>query len=156
MSPEQVTFRIINGTNDVMYSRIMKPNNTNYICVEDCGRFNPNTRKVMKKDQPLKLDLLSSRMNKRDDLLKETTESVPTTLATLNLKKSDVSVSKNGGKIKIKKKKKSKVIKRHQNNLDFLKNFIDTLPKTTTVSHCQKMQIAKEISEEEQHEDYEY
>lgn len=69
-------FRIINSTNDVIYSRIMKPKNRNYICVKDCGRFNPNTRKVTKVDKPLKLDLLVKRKRKKAKVQKGKNEKV--------------------------------------------------------------------------------
>uniref|UniRef100_A0A2H1VNV6 SFRICE_013007 n=1 Tax=Spodoptera frugiperda TaxID=7108 RepID=A0A2H1VNV6_SPOFR len=60
MTPNYVIFRIINSTNDVIYSRIMKPNHMNYICIDDCGRFNQNTKKIGKIDIPLKLNLLTT------------------------------------------------------------------------------------------------
>lgn len=38
----------------------MKPNHMNYICIDDCGRFNQNTKKIGKIDIPLKLNLLTT------------------------------------------------------------------------------------------------
>ncbi|XP_022830487.1 uncharacterized protein LOC111359258 [Spodoptera litura] len=63
ITPNYVIFRIINSKNDVIYSRIMKPNYTNYICIDDCGRFNQNTKKVGNIDIPLKLTLLTTKLN---------------------------------------------------------------------------------------------
>ncbi|KAJ8706540.1 hypothetical protein PYW07_012618 [Mythimna separata] len=65
ITPEHVVFWLINSTNHVVYSRIMRPRNRNYICVDDCGYFNPDTRKVTKVDKPLKLDLLVTRKPKK-------------------------------------------------------------------------------------------
>lgn len=41
----------------------MRPGNINYVCIFDCGIFNPKTLKVSKKDAPLSLDLLNYEHN---------------------------------------------------------------------------------------------
>lgn len=64
----------------------MKPKNKNYICIEDCGRLNPNTKKVAKSDKPLKLDLLTVRKTKRENVQNDLNDSI-TSVTTINILK---------------------------------------------------------------------
>nr|XP_021199769.2 uncharacterized protein LOC110383321 [Helicoverpa armigera] len=98
ITPQHVIFRIINSTNDVIYSRIMKPNNNNYICIDDCGRFNPDTKKVARSDKPLKLNLFSLRKSDPEKPLNEMNDGIPVTESILSVPsaETEMSVSKSG------------------------------------------------------------
>lgn len=82
----------------------MKPKNKNYICIEDCGRFNPVTKKVAKRDgKPLKLNLLARKM-KRNDLLNETI------MKTALLNEINENLTKHEGFMKRNDKKREKLL----------------------------------------------
>ncbi|XP_045783398.1 uncharacterized protein LOC123879637 isoform X2 [Maniola jurtina] len=70
--PDMVVFRIINSTNHIIYSRVMKTGFKNYICIDDCGRIDPKTNLISRKEQPYRLDLFKK--NKREDLLSMTSK----------------------------------------------------------------------------------
>ncbi|CAB3258298.1 unnamed protein product [Arctia plantaginis] len=76
ISKTNISFRIINSENKILYSKIMKKNNINYMCVKDCGHYDPRTKTVTKIDKPMKLSLLTSRKNKRDLIGQKESEDV--------------------------------------------------------------------------------
>ncbi|XP_073966836.1 uncharacterized protein [Choristoneura fumiferana] len=66
-----IIFRIINSSNDVIYSRIMKPDGENFACTEDCGHFDFETTILTRKENHVILNLLKdySRKRKRENSL---------------------------------------------------------------------------------------
>ncbi|CAG5000195.1 unnamed protein product [Parnassius apollo] len=78
--PDSILFRIINETNHVIYSRVMKNGQRNYVCVEDCGVLDNATKSVIKLEKPFILNLLdyASHKSKREDNT-VTTKTVTTT-----------------------------------------------------------------------------
>ncbi|CAH2083413.1 unnamed protein product [Euphydryas editha] len=65
--PDYISFRIINSTNNVFYSRIMKAGHKNYICINDCGIYDPKTKEITKIEKPLTVDLLKNVKKKREN-----------------------------------------------------------------------------------------
>lgn len=114
----------------------MMKNNVNYMCVKDCGHYDPHTKTVSKLDKPMKLNLLSSRKNKRDIIgQKESENVINNQVYMLN----------------------DKNTKKHYNRSDSAKN-IDAekiqflsfnVPKTTTESNCKKIKRDEEFYEED-------
>ncbi|VVC91287.1 unnamed protein product [Leptidea sinapis] len=67
IKPDLIMFKMINSSNHIFFSRIMKPANKNYVCVNDCGLWDPNTKKVLKKESKVVLNLMNHRQkNKRE------------------------------------------------------------------------------------------
>ncbi|CAK1592289.1 unnamed protein product [Parnassius mnemosyne] len=66
--PDSIIFRIVNETNHVIYSRVMKKGQKNYACIEDCGVLDNETKSVIKLEKPFILNLLeyASHKNKRE------------------------------------------------------------------------------------------
>ncbi|CAH0731143.1 unnamed protein product, partial [Brenthis ino] len=62
-----IVFRLINSTNHIFHSKIMKSGKENYFCTNDCGKMDLSTKKVIKNDKPLSLDLLNNTKKKRED-----------------------------------------------------------------------------------------
>ncbi|XP_045508868.1 uncharacterized protein LOC123704531 [Colias croceus] len=70
INKDSIIFRLINSTNHIFYSRVMKSGNKNYACDEDCGYFNPLTQAIRKNNQHLVLNLLNYNLkNKREDII---------------------------------------------------------------------------------------
>ncbi|XP_048002898.1 uncharacterized protein LOC125239377 [Leguminivora glycinivorella] len=67
INPESIVFRVINTTNDIIYSRIMKRNRKKYVCIDNCGIFNFDTLSATRKEDHLVLNLLNSNKKKRDN-----------------------------------------------------------------------------------------
>ncbi|XP_063392109.1 uncharacterized protein LOC134677564 [Cydia fagiglandana] len=67
VNPESIVFRIVNTTNNIIYSRIMKRNKKKYVCVDNCGIFNFDTLSATRKEDHLVLNLLNSNKKKRDN-----------------------------------------------------------------------------------------
>ncbi|XP_031767660.1 uncharacterized protein LOC113520889 [Galleria mellonella] len=67
--PEFILFQIINSTNHIIYSRIMRSGRKNYVCIENCGYMDPNSKKNVKNYKSLRKHLLDKlpKTNKIDD-----------------------------------------------------------------------------------------
>ncbi|XP_022126458.2 uncharacterized protein LOC111001064 [Pieris rapae] len=65
---DSITFRIVNSTNQIIYSRVMKSGQMNYACVDDCGYITPHHDIVKNDKHNIVLDLLHNLKNKRENL----------------------------------------------------------------------------------------
>ncbi|XP_047522277.1 uncharacterized protein LOC125061106 [Pieris napi] len=86
INQDSITFRIINSTNQIIYSRVMKSGQTNYACVDDCGYITPH-HDIVKNDKHIILDLLHNLKNKRENLKEKFITSKVHQLATSSGKK---------------------------------------------------------------------
>lgn len=69
INPDHVGFKIINSSNHITYSRVMKSTGENYACLKNCGIFDRKTNTVRKAEKPLKLNLLpNKKIEKREKL----------------------------------------------------------------------------------------
>nr|XP_034838759.1 uncharacterized protein LOC117994894 [Maniola hyperantus] len=57
--PDLIVFIIINSTNHIFYSRVMKNGFKNYVC--DCGIIDPKTNLISRKEHPYRLDLFKKK-----------------------------------------------------------------------------------------------
>ncbi|XP_013188949.2 uncharacterized protein LOC106133684 [Amyelois transitella] len=130
--PNRTTFRIINSSNHIIYSRIMKFGRENYVCIEDCGIYNPTTKKITTNEKPFIVDLLDkSHKNKREDLLNETVYTNETTQS----KTTSMLPIKIG--IKIYKNPHFETARKKKEEIKFKYN---DFYASTTQSSCKKMQ----------------
>ncbi|CAH0688050.1 unnamed protein product [Chilo suppressalis] len=63
-----IFFRVVNSSNDIIYSRIMKYGNKNYVCIKNCGSTDSKSNNVTD-DKPLTFSLLKKRVSKRENEL---------------------------------------------------------------------------------------
>ncbi|XP_075989958.1 uncharacterized protein LOC142985585 [Anticarsia gemmatalis] len=146
ISRKNIIFKIINSTNNIIYSRIMEPNNTNYICINDCGYYDRNTNKFKRFDIPTKLDLLAYRKNKRDIATKRES------MAEKKIKGNQLSLQKIGGKSKM-SELKNKILKNNIYNKSGISNnkawsLSNTfVSKMTTPSMCNRLKKTDETFE---------
>ncbi|XP_030030759.2 uncharacterized protein LOC115447705 [Manduca sexta] len=132
-----ISFRIINSSNNIIYSRIMRNGGKNYACIDDCGYWDPNTKKISSQQHPLSFDLLGKNKKKREDIYGTT---VTTLKSSKQLKKSTkpyknrhLSMAKSAG----------------------IKSILELNVESTTMSHCKKLEKMDQEYEDEE-SDYEY
>ena len=71
--PDTIVFRIINSTNHIIYSKLMKNGKKIYICTNDCGKLDHITKKVVVGDEPLSLNLLNNK-KKREEIYEKSSK----------------------------------------------------------------------------------
>ncbi|XP_023938438.2 uncharacterized protein LOC112046152, partial [Bicyclus anynana] len=136
---DAIVFKIVNSTNDIFYSRVMKSGNRNYICIDDCGKIDPHTNIISKRQQPYHVDLFKK--NKRENVL-----SMAPVLP-INKKK----CAKNEDFMTVEKYKHLESIEKMDGFMDFEKNtvkpyknepklFSNKIKNSSTKSACKRLQ----------------
>ncbi|XP_061727129.1 uncharacterized protein LOC133532458 isoform X2 [Cydia pomonella] len=95
VTPESIVFRIVNTTNNIIYSRIMKKNRKKYVCVDNCGIFNFDTMSAIRKEDHLVLNLLNSNKKKRDNPRPKYNKNTRQKFKSVNLKLNNGAFNKN-------------------------------------------------------------
>ncbi|XP_063544972.1 uncharacterized protein LOC134753128 isoform X2 [Cydia strobilella] len=95
VNPESIVFRIINTTNNIIYSRIMEKNRKKYVCVDNCGIFNFDTLSATRNEEHLVLNLLNSNKKKRDNPRPEKNKNTRQKLKSATLKLNNGAFNKN-------------------------------------------------------------
>lgn len=133
----------------------MKPNNTNYVCVNDCGRYDPQTKEIRKSDSPLRLNLFQPSFITKKELNDYNNEDL--SMAKTGFKKRHLSLlltHGKGGKMRVLEKDFKHLRSKTTVSEEYINNLIS--PEATTTSSCNKVQKKISVEEDYEFDDYEY